>query len=145
MKLKDSPGKFRDETQKAANERKKKKEWLVVGDKKETLGTAKSLKILRLYGRDLCSCSETKLEEPITARNSVRVYSWNLVRSAVCAMGARGAGREPGTAVRFGGYNFTINYSIISFWLFVHIVVVFKGWEYMDKILEKKIFSSFKC
>ena len=41
------------------------------------------MKILKNYERDLCTRSEPELKDPITSRNLVRVYYWNVVKSAV--------------------------------------------------------------
>lgn len=42
------------------------------------MGKTKSLKIFEIYKRDICTRSETGLKEPISSRDLVRVYDWNL-------------------------------------------------------------------
>ena len=63
------------------------------------MGKAKSLKMLKNYKRDLCTRSEFELKDPITSRNLVRVYYWNVVKSAV-SMDGLGKKTELGAAYR---------------------------------------------
>lgn len=93
-------------------------------DKKETVGKAKSLKILKIYRRDLCTRSETELKEPITSRNLVRVYYWN-VKSASrwMSMGRRQRGCGCSPAVQSGSLTllqFRHHSIIFLFNFFIH-------------------------
>lgn len=93
-------------------------------DKKETMGKTKSLKILKIYRRDLCTTSETELKEPITSRNLVSVYYWNLKpASQWTSMGRRQRGCCCSPAVQSGSLTLLhlCHHAIISFFfLFIH-------------------------
>jgi hypothetical protein len=51
------------------------------------MGKVKSLKMLRVSWRDLCTRPETEPKEPTTSRNLVRGYYWKLEKTACCGNG----------------------------------------------------------